>query len=289
LKPAEQQTVDRIEAPIGVFDSGVGGLSVLAALRRELPSEHFIYLGDTARLPYGTKSGDTVVRYALQAAQLLRARQIKALVVACNTASAVALPALRRRLPGLPILGVVEPGAAAAVAASRNGCIAVIGTEGTVRGGAYQRAITTLRPDAVVLAAACQLFVSLAEEGWTEGPIVAASARRYLDPLFASGADLSPDVLVLGCTHFPALAATLQRVVGADVALVDSARTTAAALRVELSRLNLLRTGAGGRLRLCATDGAERFARVGPIFLGEAIDAAAVQLVDLGVAQDSSE
>ena len=157
--------------PIGVFDSGVGGLTVLGALHAELPHERFIYLGDTARLPYGTKSHDTVVRYAQQAADALIGRGVKALVVACNTASSVALPSLRERYGELPVVGVVEPGAAAALAATRSGCIAVIGTEATVRGGAYQRAIVQQRPDASVIALACQLFVALAEEGWTRGEV----------------------------------------------------------------------------------------------------------------------
>ena len=169
--------------PIGVFDSGVGGLTVLAALRAELPHEQFVYLGDTARLPYGTKSAATVVRYALQAADALVARDVKALVVACNTASAAALPSMRERFGALPVIGVVEPGADAAVAATRSGGIAVIGTEATVRGGAYQRAIAQRRPDATVTVLACQLFVALAEEGWTQGEVARAIAQRYLAPL----------------------------------------------------------------------------------------------------------
>jgi len=161
-----------------VFDSGVGGLTVLRALLAAMPSEHFVYLGDTARLPYGTKSPATVERYALQAANALIDRRVKALIIACNTASAVALPALRARHPALPVIGVVEPGAAAAVAASSSGRIAVIGTQATVQGGAYTRAITALRPPAQVHALACQLFVSLAEEGWTHGEVAHAVAQR---------------------------------------------------------------------------------------------------------------
>lgn len=164
--------------PIGVFDSGVGGLTVLAALRAELPAEQFIYLGDTARLPYGTKSAQTVARYALQVTAVLIARNVKALVVACNTASAMALPAIRSRFSQVPVIGVVEPGAEAAVRASRNGRIAVIGTEATVRDGAYQRAITQRRPDARVTAAACQLLVALAEEGWSDGVVARAAAAQ---------------------------------------------------------------------------------------------------------------
>ena len=200
-------------APIGVFDSGMGGLTVLAALRSRMPGEDFLYLGDTARLPYGTKSGDTVARYALQAAEALVARGIKALVVACNTASSVALPALRARFPGLPVIGVVDPGAEAAVRATRTGHIAVIATEGTVRGGAYQVAIERLMPGAQVRSAACQVFVALAEEGWTEGPVADAAAESYLRPLLAwsAGEAASADVLVLGCTHFPRLIGPISR------------------------------------------------------------------------------
>ncbi|MEZ5460121.1 MAG: glutamate racemase [Steroidobacteraceae bacterium] len=266
-------------APIGVFDSGVGGLTVLAALRARLPTEHFIYLGDTARLPYGTKSGETVVRYALQASEALVERGIKALVVACNTATAAALPALRERFPELPVIGVVDPGAEAACAATRSGRIAVIATEGTVRGGAYQQAILRGRPDADVAALPCQLFVALAEEGWASGPVVDAAIRAYLEPLFASP---QPDVLVLGCTHFPMLRAALEDFVGDGVTLVDSAVTTAAAVEATLAERGLLR-GAGprGAVQLLATDGVERFARVGSRFLGEPIAPADVALIDL--------
>lgn len=274
-------------APIGVFDSGVGGLTVLAALRARLPTEHFVYLGDTARLPYGTKSGETVVRYALQASEALVERGIKALVVACNTATAAALPPLRERFPELPVIGVVEPGAQAACAATRSGRIAVIATEGTVRGGAYQQAILRGRPDADVAALPCQLFVALAEEGWASGPVVDAAIRAYLEPLFAppSGAtprSLRPDVLVLGCTHFPMLRAALADFVGDGVTLVDSAVTTATAVEATLAARGLLR-GAGprGAVQLLATDGVERFARVGGRFLGEPIAPADVTLIDL--------
>jgi glutamate racemase len=181
--------VSGLSGPIGVFDSGVGGLTVLRALRAALPAEEFFYLGDTARLPYGTKSAESVVRYSLQCAQALIDRGIRCLVVACNTASASALDALRSRHPDIPIIGVIEPGAAAAVAASRTQHIAVIATEGTVAGGAYQTAIHRLNAQARVTARACSLFVALAEEGWVEGPIAEAVARRYLESIFpAAGA-----------------------------------------------------------------------------------------------------
>ncbi len=269
-----------VALPIGVFDSGVGGLTVLDALRRRLPQEHFVYLGDTARLPYGTKSRDSITRYAIQAAELLVQRGIKCLVVACNTASAVALPALQDRFAPLPVLGVVEPGAEACCRISTGGRIAVIATESTVREGAYQRAILRRRPEAIVSALACPLFVSLAEEGWTEGPIALAVAHRYLDALLVKQ---QPDTLVLGCTHFPVLATVLQQVAGPQVSLVDSAATTAAALEELLGADALLNTSAlPGSLQLLATDGPERFARVGGIFLHQNLAAADVQLVDLG-------
>ena len=189
------------ELPVGVFDSGVGGLTVLRALVGQLPREDFLYLGDTARLPYGTKSPGTVARYSVRAAESLAERGIKALVVACNTASSTALPALRERFPELPVIGVIEPGARAACEASTSGRIAVLATEGTVAGGAYQRAIHELRPDAHVTQVACQIFVALAEEGWSEGEAVDAVTERYLAHL-----DARVDTVVLGCTHFPLLA-----------------------------------------------------------------------------------
>ena len=268
------------DAPIGVFDSGVGGLTVLAALRARLPDEHYLYLGDTARLPYGTKSGETVTRYALQAADALVARGIKALVVACNTASSVALPDIAARYPALPVVGVVEPGAEAACAATARGHVAVIATEGTIRGGAYQRAIARLRPSVRVDAVACGLFVALAEEGWVRGEVAEAVARRYLEPVFC---EQPPDVLVLGCTHFPLLVAPIRAAVGPAVKIVDSAATTAAAVQRALERTGRRRAS---RLPLAATqflatDGVARFARVGSAFLGIPVAPEQVQLVDL--------
>jgi glutamate racemase len=282
--------VDQRAQAIGVFDSGVGGLTVLRALRDELPHEQFVYLGDTARLPYGTKSAESVVRYALQAAAALIERRVKALIVACNTASAVALPALRARHADLPVIGVVEPGADAAVAATRSGCIAVIGTEATVRGGAYQRAIAQRRPDARVHALACQLFVALAEEGWTSGAVAEATAQRYLAPLLL--ADTAPegavDTLVLGCTHFPVLRAVIREVVGERVTIVDSAVTTARAAHALLRERGLLRASAPMPqatarpvVSFLATDSSARFAAIGARFLGSAIGAHEVELIDL--------
>lgn len=266
--------------PIGVFDSGVGGLTVLRALRQRLPHEQFIYLGDTARLPYGTKSGDSVLRYSIQAAQFLIKQDIKYLVVACNTASSVAVEPLRDRFAPVPVIGVIEPGSIAGCAASRSGHIAVLATEGTVRGGAYQRAIARLNPSARVAAQACSLFVALAEEGWTDGAIAEAIAHRYVDELFRG--DPRIDTLLLGCTHFPVLAAALRAVVGASITIVDSAETTANAVEAELRDRRLLSAASHSPAPILqATDSPERFARVGSRFLGESFDPAQVELVDL--------
>ncbi len=269
-------------APIGVFDSGVGGLTVLKALAAELPRERFIYLGDTARLPYGTKSPETVVRYALQAAEALADYGVKCLVIACNTASAVGLSAVSERIRDVPVIGVIEPGAEAACLASRSGHIAVIATEGTVRGGAYQEAIVRRRSDARVSAVPAQLFVALAEEGLCRGPIAERVARHYLEPLFDSRPGASrPDTLVLGCTHFPMLAEVIGGAAGAAVSIVDSAQTTARDVRRTLEAANLASRDGEGGLRLLATDAADRFARIGGRFLERPIRPHEVELVDL--------
>jgi glutamate racemase len=272
------------DRPIGIFDSGVGGLTVLRALRDRLPSESLLYLGDTARLPYGTKSPETIARYAVQAAGLLVERGIKLLVVACNTASAHALDALRDAYPDIEVTGVIEPGAEAACAASVSGRIAVIATESTAKAGAYQHAIHRIRSDAEVVTQACSVFVALAEEGWLDGPVAEAAARRYLAPLF-DGARPRPDTLVLGCTHFPLLSPVLKAIVGPGVVLVDSAVTTAGVVAEMLERAGVgVATGnrsAPAPIRLLATDAPDRFARVAANFLPFPITAAMVELVDL--------
>ncbi|MGB6450145.1 MAG: glutamate racemase [Steroidobacteraceae bacterium] len=285
--------MDPTSAPVGVFDSGIGGLTVLRALLAELPHERFTYLGDTARLPYGTKSGETVVRYSLHAAEALLDLGVKCLVVACNTASSVGLQAIRELVGPLPVIGVIEPGAEAACRASRSGHIAVMATERTVSGGAYQQAILRRRPDARVDALAAQLLVALAEEGLSEGPIAESVVRHYLGALFerggaepgagrgaAEGASI-PDTVVLGCTHFPALAPAIRAVVGPRVRIVDSAETTARAVREELSALGIACASGASEVQYIATDGTERFARIGSRFLGQAILPDEVQLIDL--------
>lgn len=274
----------RRDLPIGVFDSGVGGLTVLKALRDRLPRESLVYLGDTARLPYGTKSAAAVSQYAVQAARALVATGIKALVVADNTSSAHALETLRAEFPGLPVIGVVEPGATAAGHASAGGRIAVIATESTVQAGTYPRAILHSRPGAKVASAACTLFVPMVEEGMVDGPIAEQIVRHYLAPLFLDAAPGEGcDCLLLGCTHFPALAPLLARVVGPDVAIVDSATTTASAVEDMLTHRRLAATGGrDGTVRYMATDAPERFARVAAVFVPWRLDEAQVELIDLG-------
>jgi glutamate racemase len=266
--------------PIGVFDSGMGGLTVLRALAARLPQETFVYLGDTARLPYGTKSAETVQAYALQATRLLIAEGVKMVVIACNTASAVALEPLALALAPVPVIGVIEPGARAAVAATRNRRIAVIATEGTVKGEAYPKAIHALQGGMSVVQRPCQVFVALAEEGWTDSSVTTAAATSYLGSLFEGAA--APDTIVLGCTHFPVLASAIRQAIGKDVAMVDSAETTAAAVADALVAKGMSNeTKGASSMRFFATDSPERFARVGAIFLGRPIKVADVELIDL--------
>ena len=265
--------------PIGVFDSGVGGLTVLKAIREALPHEDLVYLGDTARLPYGTKSPASIARYATRATRQLQEQGVKLLVVACNTASAVALDALHSEMQPLPVIGVVEPGAEAAVAARPAGTHLVLATEATVRLQAYRQAILARDPEAEVNELACELLVSLAEEGWNHGPIAAAIVQRYLDQV---DPEHRADSVILGCTHFPLLRDVIAGALDDRVSIVDSASTTASAVRAELEVRSLAnKQGNSGNLRLLATDGATRFARVGGLFLGHSLTAADVQIVDL--------
>jgi glutamate racemase len=266
--------------PIGVFDSGVGGLTVLKALREAMPHENLVYLGDTARLPYGTKSPASISRYAGQATALLQNRDIKLLVVACNTASAVALGSLREQMAPLPVIGVVEPGASAAVTARPGGRHLVLATEATVRLGAYRAALLSMDAGAVVTELACELLVSLAEEGWNDGSIAAAIVMRYLAELDEGARH--PDSVILGCTHFPLLRDTFASAFDNTVSIVDSASTTAAAVKQMLEHLSLSNdAGDSGSIALLATDGATRFARVGGQFLGHDLTSADIEVVDL--------
>jgi len=259
--------------PIGVFDSGIGGLTVLSAIQALVPGESLLYLGDTARVPYGTRSPETVQRYAERVASHLWNRGVKALVIACNTASTYALEPLSHvgKKLGIPVLGVIEPGVQEALAATKNGRIAILGTEGTVQGGRYQALLE--QGGANVEALACPLFVSLAEEGWTEGPIATAVAKRYLENLKSE-----PDTVILGCTHYPLLAPTIQRLLPA-VTLIDSAQATARSLHLALDGSRLLTKRQQGTVRFLVTDNVERFCRSGAAFLGQTPNP--VELVDL--------
>ena len=264
--------------PIGVFDSGMGGLTVMRALMARLPGESFVYLGDTARLPYGTKSADTVRRYAIQASKALLARGVKMVVIACNTAS-VSLPQVAEALSPTPVIGVIAPGAKAALAAAPGGPIAIAATEGTVKGGAYRAAIRALGSDVPIVQQACPLFVPMAEEGLIDGPIVDAVIHRYLDPILATVP--APRALLLGCTHYPALKRAIAAVVGPDLILVDSAETTADAVAELIAQSGLAAAATTPTVTFLATDAPDRFARVGEIFLGRPIDPGTVELVDL--------
>lgn len=263
------------QRPIGVFDSGVGGLTVLKALVEALPHERMVYLGDTARVPYGTKSGEVVTRYSLKNAEFLMERQIKLMVVACNTASAVALPHLTSNLP-VPVVGVIEPGAKLAAAKTRSGRVGVIGTPGTIRSGAYQKALLARRNDLSVHTQACPLFVPLAEEGWTDGDIPRLVAREYL----ASLQQAHIDTLVLGCTHYPLLRGAIAEVVGPSVALVDSAQATAQVVVERLTDEGLLAQRSGTPEHdFFVTDIPDRFCEVSERFLGARVTRA--EQVDL--------
>ena len=251
-------------APLGVFDSGIGGLTVARALFERLPNESIIYFGDTARVPYGPKSPDTVRRYSGEIFAYLLKRGVKAVVIACNTSTAHALGYLKER-SSVPVVGVIEPGARAAVAATKTGMIGVIGTAGTIASGAYERAIKALRPDARVYSQPCPLFVPLVEEGWFDHPAAELIAREYLEPLKRA----KVDVLVLGCTHYPLLKGLLSRVMGPDVKLVDSAEETAKVVSGELERQGLLANGGAHEHRFVVSDDEPHFRKVGALFLGE--------------------
>ncbi len=268
------------DAPIGVFDSGIGGLTVLNALRQALPQESFVYLADTARIPYGTKSREAVIQYAQQiCSQFIRHHRIKALVIACNTASAHALTTLQQEFTDIPVLGVIVPGATAAVHTTRNKHIAVIATEGAVRSRAYEAAIATLDKSIRVSSQACQLLVSLVEEGWLEGDITDRIIQRYLEPLF-NGSN-TPDTLVLGCTHFPLLKSRIENYLGKNVSVVDSASNVAKEVFNLLEQRQLLSTVHSKPTQFLVTDSPQRFIATASIFLGESLDESRVQHISV--------
>jgi len=252
---------------IGIFDSGVGGLTVQRAILDALPGLETVYLGDTARVPYGTKSPEVVTQYSVRNGRVLVAHGVEMLVVACNTASAVALPALREAFD-VPVLGVVEPGARAAARATRSGRVGVLGTQSTIASGAYQRALAALIPGVQVVAQPCPLFVPLAEEGWTDpaDEVVRLVARRYLEPVGAARVD----VVVLGCTHYPLLSAAIAAELP-GVTLVDSAAAIAAEVR---ERFPAAASGGPVEHSFLVTDTPDRFLRVAPRFLGRAVESA---------------
>lgn len=261
--------------PIGLFDSGVGGLTVLREVLRQLPQESTAYFGDTARVPYGSKSRDVITRFSLEIAQFLLQEKVKMIVVACNTASAFALPALRSRFD-VPIIGVIEPGAQAAIASSKSGRIGVIGTEGTIESQAYTEAIHRLKPAIEVFGQACPLIVPLVEEGWLEKPVALEIVKEYLVPLLKNNIDS----LVLGCTHYPLLKNLIAQVAGPSVRLIDSAEETARTVARELARLKLDAPKGGDVLhRYFVSDAPERFEKTGRRFLGQ--DIPGVRRVDI--------
>jgi glutamate racemase len=261
------------DAPIGVFDSGIGGLTVVKEIIRQLPAESVVYFGDTARVPYGPKSPETVRRYSREIADFLQTQGVKAIVVACNTATAHALATLRDVLP-IPVLGVVEPGARAAVRATQSNRIGVIGTVGTIRSGAYERAIHAIRPEAVITARAAPLLVPVIEEGWNGHPAARLIVEEYLRPF----ADAGVDTLVLGCTHYPLLRPLLAEVLGPAVTLIDSAAETASETAMTLRERQLASTD--GHIvahRFVASDDPAQFLQLGQRFLGSAIEGVEVR------------
>ena len=264
-------------SPIGIFDSGIGGLTVVREIVRQLPHERIVYFGDSARVPYGPKSPDTVRRYSREITDYLTSQDVKAIVVACNTATAHALPMLQRGL-SVPVIGVIEPGARAAVAATRRRELGVIGTAGTIASRAYETAIRAIAPDAHIVARACPLFVPLVEEGWLNTEATRLIAREYLMPLQDAGVD----ALVLGCTHYPLLKPLLSDILGSDVVLIDSAHETAAETARVLGARGLLADSRSDRPthRFSASDAPEQFLRLGQQFLGSAIEC--VETLTLG-------
>ena len=267
---------ENADRPIGVFDSGIGGLTVVAEIMRQLPNEGIVYFGDTARLPYGPKSEETVTRFAIQDTNLLLRHHVKMVVVACNTASSMARDALHSEFD-VPIVGVIRPGALAAVSSTLAGKIGVIGTEGTIGSHAYQREIRRLDREAVVLEKSCPLFVPLAEEGWTDREVTLVIAHEYLTPLRDAGVD----VVVLGCTHYPILKTTIAKVFGPTVKLIDSAEETAREVAGRLSSLGLLRESEAPPIhRFLVSDVPHRFREQAERFLGGGLPEVSLVSID---------
>ncbi len=256
-----------MQKAIGIFDSGIGGLTVVKEIVAKLPLENIIYLGDTARVPYGIRSPETVTRYSFENTQFLLSQEIKMLVVACNTASAISLDAVKKEFP-LPVIGVLEPGARAAVAATKTRKLGVIGTEATIASGAYEAALKKLAPDVEVHSLACPLFVSLAEEGWTDNDVAQLVARKYLSPLRGTGID----TLVLGCTHYPLFKSVIAQAIDPDIRLIDSATETAKEVEDVLEKLKWRINGSGeGVRKFYVTDLPSRFEKIGKRFLGDSL------------------
>ncbi|HWP42133.1 MAG TPA: glutamate racemase [Blastocatellia bacterium] len=276
IDPQEGRGTQQSEGPIGVFDSGVGGLTVFRAIERLLPNENLVYLGDTARIPYGTRSIETVQRYALEDAAFIESKNVKVIVVACNTASALAADLLRQKCK-VPVIGVIRPGARRAVEQTRNGYIGVIATEATVASGAYERAMCSIRSGLEVISRACPLFVPLAEEGWADHPVTRSVAEEYLADLKKSRVD----TLVLGCTHYPILRPVIEQVMGDQVACIDSGEAVAHEIARYLEDNGLARRQTTPRYeQFYVTDSAARFRRVAELFLGRPLEA--VETVELG-------
>lgn len=256
--------------PIGIFDSGIGGLTVLKEIHRETPHEDVVYFGDTARVPYGTKSKETVTRFSIDNVRFLKSFDVKIVVVACNTASSLSLDALHEKFPEIPVMGVIEPGAAAAVRTTRQGRIGVIGTKATISSGAYEACLKSLDPSVKVYSQACPLFVPFVEEGWLDGEVVMKVAKTYLEPLKA----FRIDTLILGCTHYPLLTGVIRKIFGQDVTLVNSAEETARQVRALLSPATERRSGEPD-MRFYVSDEPEPFRTLGERFLGIPIQSVA--------------
>jgi len=253
------------ETPIGIFDSGIGGLTVLKELMKELPLENTIYLGDTARVPYGTRSPETVMKYSLENAGFLMSKGIKLLVIACNTSSSIALSTLKKNLP-IPVVGVVEPGARAAISKSKSKRIAVIGTETTIKSNSYKKALLSIDNSVKVNGIACPLFVPLIEEGWLTGDVVTLTAEKYLSRI----KKFKADALILGCTHYPLIKRIIAEIV--KIPLIDSAAETAKEVRHILKEMNILRHNSSRPFReFFVTDAPEKFVKIGKKFLGHPI------------------